>query len=231
MGSESLSSPSLTSGQDTVVLVHGLWVHGLAMEIQRRALARRGYRALAYSYPSVRATLTENAARLASYAASLRAKRVHFVAHSLGGLVVLKMLSASGAEDLGRIVLQGVPYRGSRAARGLARLPLGETLLGRSLREWLESQPPADFARFEIGVIAGSLALGLGRLVDPDLPRPNDGVVAVEETQVPGMRDHVVLPVNHSGMLVSRAVVHQIAAFLRLGAFDASGSTRSRIRR
>ncbi|HXF67839.1 MAG TPA: alpha/beta hydrolase [Burkholderiales bacterium] len=210
----------MTTGQDAVVLVHGLWVHGLAMEVQRRALARRGYRALAYSYPSVRSTLTENAERLALFASSLRARAVHFVAHSLGGLVVLKMLAGGGPADGGRIVLQGVPYGGSRAARRLARLPLGETLLGRSLREWLESQPPADFARFEIGVIAGSFALGLGRLIEPELPRPNDGVVAVEETRVPGMRDHIVLPVNHSGMLVSREVVRQIAAFLRSGAFE-----------
>jgi pimeloyl-ACP methyl ester carboxylesterase len=209
----------MAGAREAVVLVHGLWVHGLAMEIQRRALARLGYRALAYSYPSVRASLTQNAERLALFSASLRESTVHFVAHSLGGLVVLRMLEGAPAAN-GRIVLQGVPYRGSRAARALERLPFGQTLLGRSLREWLDAEPPADFARFEIGVIAGSLGLGLGRLIEPGLPRPNDGVVAVEETRVPGARDHIVLPVNHSGMLVSRAVVRQIGAFLRSGAFD-----------
>jgi pimeloyl-ACP methyl ester carboxylesterase len=205
---------------DTVVLVHGLWVHGLAMELQRRALARAGYRAVAYSYRSVRSSLTENAERLALYAASLRAGTVHFVGHSLGGLVILKMLAAGGEAGGGRIVLEGVPYRGSHAAQALARSGIGESILGRSMTEWLESERPADFARFEIGVIAGSLGWGLGRLVDRDLPQPNDGVVAVEETAVPGMRDHIVLPVNHSGMLVSRAVVRQVDAFLRHGAFQ-----------
>lgn len=209
----------MTGAGEAVVLVHGLWVHGLTMELQRRALARRGYRALAYSYPSVRAGLAENAARLALFAASLRARAVHFVGHSLGGVVILAMLAREAQLPGGRIVLEGVPYRGSRAARALARLPFGESLLGRTMREWLDAPPPADFARFEIGVIAGSLGIGLGRLVERELPVPNDGVVAVEETRVPGMRDHIVLPVNHSGMLISGAVNRQIAAFLRAGAF------------
>jgi pimeloyl-ACP methyl ester carboxylesterase len=206
--------------RECVVLVHGLWVHGLAMELQRRALAGMGYHAVAYSYRSMRLNLTENAGRLALYAYSLRTRLVHFVGHSLGGLVILKMLAGESGGGAGRIVLEGVPYRGSHAAQVLAGLEIGRSLLGRGMREWLESERPADFARFEVGVIAGSLGLGLGRLVDRSLPAPNDGVVAVEETRVPGMRDHIVLPVNHSGMLVSRAVHRQVAAFLRGGAFE-----------
>ena len=209
--------------QETVVLVHGLWVHGLAMEAQRRALARLGYHAVAHSYRSMRSSLTENADRLALYACSLRTPVVHFVGHSLGGLVILEMLARDRAVGDGRVVLEGVPYRGCHAAQELARLEFGPSLLGKSMREWLESGRPADFARFEVGVIAGSLGLGLGRLIDRDLPQPNDGVVAVEETRVPGMRDHIVLPINHSGMLVSRAVNRQIAAFLRAGAFVHEG--------
>jgi pimeloyl-ACP methyl ester carboxylesterase len=209
----------MTVCSEAVVLVHGLWVHGLAMELQRRALAHLGYHAVAYSYRSVRRGLSENALRLATYVASLRASTVHLVGHSLGGLVILKSLERSPEVASGRVVLVGTPYRGSHAARALARSGIGSSLLGESLREWLESDRPEGFGRFEIGVIAGSRSLGLGRLVDRDLPQPNDGVVAVEETRVPGMRDHIVLPVNHSGMLVSRAVVRQIDAFLRNGTF------------
>jgi hypothetical protein len=72
----------------------------------------------------------------------------------------------------------------------------------------------------EIGVIAGRMPVGAGRIVAPDLPAPHDGAVSVEETRLPGMRDHIVLNVSHSGMLVSRAAAHQIDAFLRHGAFE-----------
>jgi hypothetical protein len=72
----------------------------------------------------------------------------------------------------------------------------------------------------EIGVIAGRMPVGAGRIVAPDLPAPHDGAVTVEETRLPAMRDHVVLNVSHSGMLVSRAVAQQVEAFLRNGAFE-----------
>jgi pimeloyl-ACP methyl ester carboxylesterase len=204
---------------ETVVLVHGLWVHGLVMELMRRRVARAGYRAQAYSYPSMRLTLTENATRLAHYLRELAASRVHLVGHSLGGLIVLKTIGQATALPPGRVVLAGTPVGESFAARRLARLPGGHTALGRSLPEWFESARPMPASGREIGVIAGSSPLGLGRLIAPDLPRPSDGVVSVEETRLPGMRDHIVLPVSHSGMLVSRAVAAQICAFLRDGAF------------
>jgi pimeloyl-ACP methyl ester carboxylesterase len=205
---------------DTVVLVHGLWVHGIAMELMRRRVVRGGYRALAYSYPSVRLTLTENAARLARYLGELSASRLHLVGHSLGGLIVLRALELAPSLPPGRVVLCGTPFGESYAARRLGRWPGGRTALGRSLAEWLGPAQSRPAPGRETGVIAGSSPFGLGRLVVPDLPRPSDGVVSVEETRLPGMRDHVVLPVSHSGMLISRAVARQICAFLRDGAFS-----------
>jgi len=205
---------------DTVVLVHGLWLHGIAMEPMRRRMARHGYRTLAYSYPSMRLTLAENAGRLARYCRELDAPRVNLVGHSLGGLLVLRMLENGPGFTPGRIVLAGAPVSESFTARRLARLPGGRAALGRSLPEWLESRRPALDRRLEIGVIAGRLPLGLGRLVAPDLPSPSDGVVSVAETILATMRDHIVLNVNHSGMLISRSVAHQISAFLRVGAFE-----------
>ncbi len=204
---------------DTVVLVHGLWVHGIAMELMRRRVARAGYQALAYSYPSMRLTLTENAGRLARYLRELPASRLHLVGHSLGGLIVLRAIELAISLPPGRVVLAGTPFVESYTARRLARLPGGRTALGRSLPEWLGAAHSRPAPVREIGVIAGNSPFGLGRLVAPDLPRPNDGVVSVEETRLPGMHDHVVLPVSHSGMLISRAVARQMCAFLRDGAF------------
>ena len=206
--------------RECVVLVHGLWVHGLAMSLMRRRITRGGYRALAYSYPSLRLTLAENAERLARFCRDLAAPRLHFVGHSLGGLIVLRMLGHAAGIGTGRIVLIGAPVAGSLAARRLARLPGGRAALGRSMAEWLEPGQPFSNAGRDIGVIAGRLPVGIGRIVAPDLPGPSDGAVSVAETRLPAMRDHIVLNVSHSGMLVSRAVTHQICVFLRNGAFE-----------
>jgi len=100
------------------------------------------------------------------------------------------------------------------------RLPGGRAALGRSMIEWIDAVSPVAGGDSEIGVIAGRLPMGLGRIVAPGLPLPNDGAVTVEETQLPGARDSVVLDVSHSGMLVSRAVAQQVCAFLRDGAFQ-----------
>ena len=203
---------------ETVVLVHGLWMRGLAMGLMRRRIARIGYQALSYSYPSMRLTLGENAERLVRYLRGLNATRLHLVGHSLGGLIVLRALDGATGLAPGRVVLVGSPVAGSHAARRLQRFPGGRAVLGRSLNESLES-PLAQLPARETGVISGSVPVGLGLIFDPSLPRPNDGAVSVEETRIVGMRDHIVLPVSHSGMLVSRVVVRQICAFLCDGAF------------
>ncbi len=205
---------------EAVVLVHGLWVHGFVMELMRRRIARCGYRALAYSYPSMRLTIAENAERLARYCRELAAPRVNLVGHSMGGLIVLRALESATGFTPGRIVLTGTPVAGSFAARRLAGLPGGRAALGRSMPEWMKSATYAARHGSEIGVIAGRMPVGIGRIVAPDLQRPCDGVVSVAETRFPGMRDHIVLNVSHSGMLVSRAVARQICAFLRDGRFE-----------
>ncbi len=204
----------------TVVLVHGLWVHGVLMRLQRRYLARMGFEAVCYSYPSVRLSLTENANRLAQFAQTLAAPTIHWVGHSLGGLVVLRMLEREAALPPGRIVLLGTPYVDSHAGRTLAGSALGARMLGRSMRESLDSNKPALFPGREIGVIAGTRSMGLGRVFAPDLPAPNDGAVTVAETRLAAASDRIELPVTHTGMLLSRRVARQTGAFLRDGRFD-----------
>ena len=203
-----------------MVLVHGLWVHGIAMALLRRRLERGGYRVFAYSYPTTRLTFAENVARLAHYCREVGALRSHFIGHSLGGLIVLRMVGETADVVAGRVILAGTPVAGSHAARRLARLPGGRAVLGRSMVEWMEPGQRIDANGCEIGVIAGRMPVGAGRIVAPDLPAPHDGAVSVEETRLPAMKDHIVLNVSHSGMLVSRTVAHQVCAFLRDGAFE-----------
>ena len=203
---------------ELVVVVHGLWVTGHFMVLLNLHLRRAGYRAVSFTYPSVRETLSENALRLASFTSAQAASRVHFVGHSLGGLLILQMLSGQRDPRTGRIVLLGSPYQDCYAARNFSVSPLGRELTGRSMREWLQQAKPRPGEGDEIGVIAGSRNIGLGQIF-PGLPRPNDGTITVAETRMPGMRDHIVLPVSHSEMLLSRQVARQVCAFLRRGRF------------
>lgn len=204
---------------EVVILVHGLWLGGWVCSLLGHWLQLSGFRVVRFSYPSTREALSANAARLARFAQAIDARTVHFAGHSLGGLVALKSQIDHPDRRPGRIVLIGSPYGGSHAAARLEAHRLGHALLGRSLREWLSDRPAAWNGPRELGVIAGSGRIGMGRFIAPDLARPNDGVVTVEETHVPGATDHLVLPVSHTEMLASRRVADETARFLRLGHF------------
>lgn len=206
---------------EPVVVIHGLWMQGLVMGLLARRIAQEGFMAQTWSYPTLRLSLSENAERCARHCLALAATRVHIVAHSMGGLVALRMLERHHQLRCGRLLLLGTPYGDSFSARRLERLPGGARLLGRSIREWLSGPRPLPRGDTEIGIIAGTRGFGLGQLVAPDLPRPNDGVVTLQETAVPGVTERVELAVGHTGMLLSRAVARQCCAFLRDGRFAA----------
>jgi pimeloyl-ACP methyl ester carboxylesterase len=202
----------------TAVVVHGLWMTGSMLALQRRRLVQQGYRTLTFSYPSIRASLDEIASRLAALLRSLQGVPVHLIGHSLGGIVVLHLLGREPELKVGRVVLLGSPCAGSRTVAELMRSRAGRALLGKALTEWRPETGVAAAQRFEIGSIAGTMRLGMGRLL-VSIPTPNDGVVCLHETQLPGFRDHVVLSVSHSGMLISSSVSRQIGHFLQHGRF------------
>jgi pimeloyl-ACP methyl ester carboxylesterase len=203
---------------DAVVLLHGAWMNRLVMAYLAHSLRTQGFSANTLTYRTRLDTLEQHLGHLAARIAALDAPRVHLVGHSLGGLVALRYLQRRPDARVRRAVLLGAPVTGCRAASALARWSGGQALLGRSLALWRE---PVDLSLregIEVGVIAGTRALGLGRVV-AGLPRQNDGVVCVDETRFPAMRDHIALPVAHTQMLVSPTIARQTAAFLRTGAF------------
>jgi len=204
-----------------VILVHGLWLGGWTMQGLRLRLTRRGYSASAFAYPSIAQSLDEHARRLAARVGELPEPVIHLVGYSLGGLVVLRCLRNHGERRIGRVVLMGTPVRACMAGRRLENLAAGKRLLGASRDIW-RSLPEVFRPRCELGVIAGSRPWGLGRML-MRLPGTNDGVVRLEETEAAGMRDRIVLPLSHSGMLVSAHLARQVAAFLERGAFDHDG--------
>jgi pimeloyl-ACP methyl ester carboxylesterase len=207
-----------------VILVHGLWMSGFELGVLKARLESGGrFRAVAFSYPSLHGAMSDHVRGLIDFARAQDADRLHFVGHSLGGLVILRALEITDDLPPGRAVLLGSPCQGSRAAQGVARiLPFGKALLGAAVNaECIDYAPREWSGRRDVGVIAGSMGMGLGRLF-AHLDADHDGTVLVEETRLPGAKDHVVLGVSHTGMLFSADVAEQAAEFLQTGAFRKS---------
>lgn len=202
---------------EIIVLVPGLWMPSSALCLQSHWL-QKYFPTFRFHYPSVRGNLTCNSRRLAAFCENFPADKIHFVSHSLGGLVTLATLRECTKIPVGRVVLLGVPVAGNQVARTLAEARILRGLLGKSMIEWLAQTPRDDRINCEIGVIAGSKSIGASRLFVP-IPCPNDGVVTVSESALAGAKDSIVLNVSHSGMLLSRLVADQIGAFLMTGVF------------
>jgi pimeloyl-ACP methyl ester carboxylesterase len=206
--------------RDAVVVVHGLWMIGSVMGLLRWRLEPRGFDVATFGYASIREDLESNAASLAEFLARVPGDTVHLIGHSLGCVVIRALLESHSLERPGRIVCLGPPFAGSVTAERVARLPGGSHLLGLSMRDLLahggfRTVPSGR----EIGIVAGRVGIGLGRLFGK-FDGPNDGMVTVAETRLAGAADHIVLPVAHTSLLWSREVARQTEHFLRAGKFD-----------
>ncbi len=208
---------------ELVILVHGLYMHGVAMLPLRRRLGACGFHARQFSYPSLRLSVAENAARLARSLRDVDTPVVHFLCHSLGGLVVRSMLLESSWQRPGRVLTLGTPHLGCYVARRLGANPALAWILGNSLRHGLDGDIPPWPRGREVATIAGDKALGAGRVV-PGLPKPNDGTVAVAETVLGPDYPHTILAVTHSSMLISRRVADYVCAYLKTGHFPGPDS-------
>jgi len=207
-----------------VLLVHGLWYGRPGMLRLARRLRKHGWACELFGYSSVFSGPDRNVKRLAERVAGLQDQDdapLHLVGHSLGGLVILKMLADWHTElDGGRVVLLGSPLNGSAVARRMLGNRLLKPWVGRAaklLDAGLDDLP----GNREVAAIAGTSSLGVGRLF-ADLDKPHDGTVTVAETKVPGLADHLELPVSHTGLVLSRNVAQATDAFLRCGRFKQS---------
>lgn len=208
-----------------VVLLHGRGRTPLSMQLLALALRRAGYRTLSPYYGLRRAMpdiIDHLAPRIARFAATHDGP-LHLVTHSLGGLVARALITADRPATLGRVVMLAPPNGGSELADLVTALGLEAAILGK-VGPQLRTRRSAEAERllgpvdFDLGIIAGNRAYD-PLLAARVLPGSNDGKVSVTATRIAGMRDHIVLPVQHTFMLNDARVIAQVLAYLEAGAF------------
>lgn len=210
---------------ETVVLLHGLGRGAWSMNPLGRRLAQAGYRVHNLGYPrradSIE-TVIAKVQRSFNECHTQESSTIHFVTHSFGGLVLRAFLSEHKPLSIGRAVMLAPPNGGSEIVDRFGGWHLFGSLLGpltpclgTGQQDLPALLPPPDC---EFGVIAGSHWINpIGPLF---LSPPHDGIVSVRQTRLAGMRDHLVVPHNHTFLMDSPQVAQQVIHFLRHGSFE-----------
>jgi triacylglycerol lipase len=216
----------VSSSDRRVVLLHGLIRSSRSMSVVADALEREGYRVCNVSYPSRHHSIEV----LASDHVAPQVKRcfpesgapIDFVTHSMGGIIVRQMVASAAVSRIGRVVMFGPPNGGSEIVDELGSWWLFGAIngpAGRELGTTADSVPKRlGPATFEVGIIAGNRPRNW--LLARYLPGLNDGKVSVASAALDGMKDFVVMDLNHTFMIRDRDAIAQTVRFLRTGAFD-----------
>lgn len=218
---EAVPPPSV----DTVVLLHGLGRTELSMALLAERIEAAGYRVINVGYPSREETVETLTARLRRELVACCADRLdelHFVTHSMGGILVRAYLAEHSPRHRGRVVMLAPPNQGSEVVDALAEWPFAGALLGPSgsLLGTDSMALPVRLgpATFELGVVAGSRSLNpVGSSL---IPGSDDGKVAVSAAWLEGAADSLVVPGTHTFLMNRRDVAEAVLRFLDSGSFE-----------
>ena len=225
-GATTASSSEHDDKKECVVLLHGLARSDMSMNRLDKHLHKAGYATINVDYPSTSDTIEHIVERYVSPAVKKckksNAKKVHFVTHSLGGILVRKYLQSHTVPAGSRMVMIAPPNQGSEITDALkdffvykwAMGPAGQDL-GTDPNSVPNQLKPVNI---EIGVIAGDSSLN--PIFSSIIPGPDDGKVAVERTKLKEMKDFIIVRSTHTLIMSKPVVLDQVTYFLQQGTFD-----------
>lgn len=219
-----LPSVSMAAGGDTVVLLHGIGRSKSSMESMEEDLSRKGYEVINIDYASRKKTIENLAADIRKEIKKRRVntEKIHFVGHSMGGLIIRAYIHKYRPKDLGRVVMLGTPNAGSEVADLMKDNFLYINYYGPAGQQLVTDQNGFKeiFGRvdYDLGIIAGD------RSIDPVsslfiITGDDDGKVPVVNTKIKGMKDHIVIHATHTFMPSNAEVIQQTGHFLKHGEF------------
>ena len=201
--------------KEVIILVHGLWMKGPEMLYLRYKFWRQGYRVYQFHYASLVKTPAENATKLYQFVSKIDAPAIHFVAHSLGGIVLSHLFQNDEFDKAGKVAMIATPIRGSAAAVYLSKKKYFRSLLGKSITKGLLGDGPGWNYKRKTCVVAGTRSIGVGRLFAGEvMQEPNDGTVNLHETRLEQADESHEIPCSHFLLLISDKTVKVILKFL-----------------